>query len=321
LVGVVAGEESHPLGRPSGALVGGDGQLWVADALGHNLRRIDLATGETQLVGREGQGPGEFRRPEAIAVRDGALIVLDFGNRRLQTLTERGVVIDVDLIEGAMYLPIAVAPDGSIVTATLGEGDALALIHSSSGRGRRTIGKARAPPPVSISGTRIREQVSAGLIPREFMNNVLPIARKDGGAWLVSQVDGTIQAFDASGVEEWEAAIPEGYVAGALERFFEAWAPGVVSGVPVPWIARAGTAVGGELWLVTDAPDGPGSHLLVYSGDTGELKRRANLEMAGYATCIAVDVNDPTRVFVCSGDQAAVLQYELPVRQVTDTTE
>jgi hypothetical protein len=311
VAGIVAGMEDRPIGRPTAAAVDADGVVWVADALNHNLRRVDLESGESTVIGREGQGPGEFRRPEGVVVGNGEVWVLDFGNGRIQRLSRLGEAMDSNLIDSPLYLPLTLGPGGSLAAPTLGQYESLVAWRPSGGGETRYLGAALAAMPVEISPRRIREQVAAGSIPQEFQNNVLPVVRPEGGVWVISQVEGTIQLFSDTGALAWEQEMPEAYTAGSRARFLDAWAQPSVQGIPVPWAARAGTSVQGDLWLVVDAPEGTGSHLLVYDGEAGHLTRRESLPLSGPASCIAVHPDTPHRMILCLPDDATVVQVDL----------
>lgn len=86
------------LGEPTGALAEDfgsiqtvrelpDGRVLVADPLGKALYLVDFASGTRTTVGSEGQGPQEYRQPDAVwpFPADSSLLV-DLGNARLVVL-------------------------------------------------------------------------------------------------------------------------------------------------------------------------------------------------------------------------------------------
>lgn len=109
--------DSNPYGvvlhaHPYGILGGPDGYLWVADAGGNNLQRIDPATGEIEVVAVFEPLPGVFPRP-------------DYDNQMLTDPVPTGVAIGADggvyvsLLSGAPFVPgnakvMKVAEDGTI---------------------------------------------------------------------------------------------------------------------------------------------------------------------------------------------------------------
>ena len=311
VVDTLGGVAGSPIGRPSAIDMDPDGRLWIADALNHEIQMVDLASGESSIIGREGQGPGEFLRPEGVAVREGTVRVVEFRSRRVQTLTASGAFVSAEPINSMLLLPLSLGSRGEIATSILGQRGALAAYHSAEGGEPRYVGQAPAPPPISISQARLREQIQAGEIPSEFLNNVLPVVREGGGLWLVTQGDGKVLAFTDSGEPTWERDLPEPYVTAALARFFQAWAATPVEGVPVPWMARGGASFRGDLWLLVDAPTGEGSHLLVYDGDTGHLTRVEHLPLRSPGWCLAVDPVRPDKIFVCLPEEAIVVGIDL----------
>jgi len=64
-----------------------DGRVLVADPLGKALYLVDMAAGTRTVVGSEGQGPQEYRQPDAVwpLPADSTLLV-DLGNARLVAL-------------------------------------------------------------------------------------------------------------------------------------------------------------------------------------------------------------------------------------------
>jgi len=68
-----------------------DGRILIADPLGGELFFLNLETGARQDIGREGQGPMEYRQPDAVwpLTGDRSLLV-DLGNARLTELDGDG---------------------------------------------------------------------------------------------------------------------------------------------------------------------------------------------------------------------------------------
>ena len=64
-----------------------DGQLLVADPLGLGLYRVNMDTGQMETIGREGQGPDEYRQPDAVWPLPGdSTLLVDLGNGRTVAL-------------------------------------------------------------------------------------------------------------------------------------------------------------------------------------------------------------------------------------------
>ena len=65
-----------------------DGRVLVADALGQVLVRLDLDAGAADTLGRVGEGPEEYRQPDAVwPLPGGRTLLVDLGNGRLTELS------------------------------------------------------------------------------------------------------------------------------------------------------------------------------------------------------------------------------------------
>ena len=65
-----------------------DGRVLVADALGQVLVRLDLNAGTADTLGRVGEGPEEYRQPDAVwPLPGGKTLLVDLGNGRLTELS------------------------------------------------------------------------------------------------------------------------------------------------------------------------------------------------------------------------------------------
>jgi len=65
-----------------------DGRVLVADALGQVLVRLDLDAGTADTLGRVGEGPREYRQPDAVwPLPGGRTLLVDLGNGRLTELS------------------------------------------------------------------------------------------------------------------------------------------------------------------------------------------------------------------------------------------
>ena len=65
-----------------------DGRVLVADPLGQTLVVLDMEAGTADTIGRVGEGPEEYRQPDAVwPLPDGGSLLVDLGNGRL---TEMG---------------------------------------------------------------------------------------------------------------------------------------------------------------------------------------------------------------------------------------
>jgi len=92
-IGAAAGDEAYLLGGVSALAVAPE-RIWVADFQTVSVRAYDRDGAHLFDVGREGNGPGEFRRPWAIGVSDdGRLVVRDQLQRRVHVFSGDGELL------------------------------------------------------------------------------------------------------------------------------------------------------------------------------------------------------------------------------------
>lgn len=116
-----------------------DGNLYVLDASAGRVVVLDSEGRLAHIVGRQGQGPGEFNRPVDLAVwRDGRFAVLDLGHTAYQVFTSDGALDSFVRIGtsqgpaamfGAMRTEIRPDPGG---TALIAQGTPLAMSRMGS---------------------------------------------------------------------------------------------------------------------------------------------------------------------------------------------
>jgi DNA-binding beta-propeller fold protein YncE len=134
---------------PCGLAMDMSGNLFVADAEGHRIRKIAPDATVTTLAGTgqpgyiDGEGSvAQFKFPQQIAIdAQGNLLVTDYGNNRIRKITPEGIVstlagngvqrlIDGPVMEAAFALPngIAVAKDGRIYVSESGSNQIRVII-------------------------------------------------------------------------------------------------------------------------------------------------------------------------------------------------
>lgn len=84
-IGVLDGDLNYIFGRINSIAIGPDDHVYVHDGQANEIRRFDPEGRWVRTYGREGQGPGELQRADAIAVAsDGRVLARDPGNGRVQ---------------------------------------------------------------------------------------------------------------------------------------------------------------------------------------------------------------------------------------------
>ena len=90
-IGEVEGAPEYMFGRITSMAVATDGSIFVLDRQAVTVRQYDDRGRFVRSYGREGGGPGELRRPEAIALaKNGHLLVRDPANARIAVFDRSG---------------------------------------------------------------------------------------------------------------------------------------------------------------------------------------------------------------------------------------
>ena len=93
-IGESDGSDPFLFGRIVDVAVGEDDKIWVADGMASEIRVFNPDGSHAFTVGREGEGPGEYRMLAAVAfLPDGRLAVYDDGPRAVTLLTSDGEFI------------------------------------------------------------------------------------------------------------------------------------------------------------------------------------------------------------------------------------
>lgn len=151
-----------------------DRRVMVSDGIDESIQILDLAAGRATAIGRPGQGPGEYKGPDALyPLPDGATLLVDLGNGRLSTIGPDG--------RFRSSTPIAQgSPDG-------GPGSLRIVIpRAIDGRGRiyfQPPGRVGAGGPPVDSAAVLRYDVAASRFDTvAFVKVALPVVRTTGTA-------------------------------------------------------------------------------------------------------------------------------------------
>ncbi len=138
-----------------------DGRLLVADPLGRILAAIDLETGATEPVGREGGGPGEWRQPDAVYPLPGdSSLLVDLENTRLSVLDPDG-----NFVRG---YPMALLPTGPASGGEAGPGTASGSAAGTRAAGART--SRTGSPGGQMAGAMARAQSPGGALAVQILH-------------------------------------------------------------------------------------------------------------------------------------------------------
>ena len=223
-----------------------DGRVLVADPLGGALYVVDLGDGSRTRLGTEGQGPGEYRQPDAVWSLPGdSTLFVDLGNGRMSTLgpdLEFGPTSPLssgDPRTGMVVaIPQGVDAGGDVYTRSMGGGMGGELPDSGA-----VLRVTRSTLDVDTVATyKLQERVvttTGGANNRGVSIEQIPLSAED--AWGVAPDGSVVLARSADYRVEW--IDPDG---------------GVTSGDPVPYVpVTIGTAEKEE-WVRAQGRSGGG---------------------------------------------------------------
>ncbi len=180
---------AEPRGSISGIRVQQGGAVLVADGVEARLVRLSPDLAEATVVGREGQGPTEYRQPDGLFALPGdSTLMTDLGNGRLAVLAPDGSIVRTEPIardgdNGGMMLvmPQATDAEGGIWFASRGGprvslDDSVQVRRLDPATGELETVAHLAPPPMTRS-------TSGGAANME--ERIMPIPFGPEDAWTV----------------------------------------------------------------------------------------------------------------------------------------
>ncbi len=174
--------------------------VYVVDAEAHEVRVFSRAGVFLRVLGRKGQGPGEFAAPADLDARDGRLYVADKFNDRIQVLDGAGKYL------GGFKVPyspdqICALDGGKIVVShlPLGLRGAEPMLHCYTGEGKLLW----EGMPGHVSGDRTYDA---------FRNLLVMVRGGSDDLYVVLKSDeNAIRHFDGSGMPLAPIGVPDAY--------------------------------------------------------------------------------------------------------------
>lgn len=191
-IGALTGKKHETFGLITDLGVADDGAMWIVDSQVPVIYRYDSRGRYLKSVGREGGGPGEYRRPMGVeTLPDGRVALWDDGNSRINVYDSAGTVQRSHRVR-------ADAPSHGEVLHVDTAGHFYVRTHLQSAGGPSGQGLLKIGPTGSVADTiRLpdRETSSVMGFRRETLfawspRRVLVVGHNDGYSFTIRQADG-----------------------------------------------------------------------------------------------------------------------------------
>ena len=265
--GGAAAQDVISLDGPSAAyaepfsLIGGirelaDGRVLVSDALEEALYVLDSGLQSAEQISRKGQGPDEYRQPDALFAWPGdSALMVDLGNGRMTVIgSDYGFgrtipVVQQEAMGLQIIIPQGVDATGSLYYQPRGDG----VIRDSADIVRwQPEAEGEPEPVVRIKLEDVTERTSGGANDMRQEVRPVPLSPEDG--WAVGQ-DGAVAVVRVGDYHvDWVR--PDG---------------SVVSGSPVSWKPVPVKSADKEAWAEEMAANGM---MMMVTNDNGQMNAR-----------------------------------------------
>jgi len=177
-----------------------EGLIYILDSRDKNIKIFHKDGNFIKCIGREGSGPGDFKRPWIIKLIEDSLYVVDTGNRRIQILNkdgeyQRSFRVPVDFGQG-----MALDLKGNVYLNTRGlRSNRLISIFDNQGNLTRETGDLEGKFFEFFDFTLIKQQIRKGQIPDSSKNDLLLIIDSKSSIFAVHQALSKLKKFSPAG--------------------------------------------------------------------------------------------------------------------------
>lgn len=187
-------------------LITSSGAIYIADARLQHIVILDEDRNFLRVVGRSGQGPGEFQWPYRLALVSDTLMVWDRMNGRLEYFTSDGNFLHMarpDPFIDPTSL-VRVSDDGRLLVSTFGIGaEYLVRVYNMQLSGFSPLGTLEVPSTSVMLMGLSRSDARSKKIPDGLKNRAFAIHASDGGMILIHFTIPIYKKYDSSGRELW----------------------------------------------------------------------------------------------------------------------
>lgn len=186
--------------NPVGIAVSEEGKIYILDSNDNNIKVFQNDGAFLKTIGREGDGPGELRRPWIFKFIRDRIYIADANNRRVQ-------VIDMDgKYEAGYKAPIAFGKgmafdaQGNLYLNTQGlRSPNLISVYDNQGNFLKEFGGLEGKSFDFYDFTLIKGQIKKGQIPDSMKNDLMLIANEKGGLYAVHSSLNKLKKFSNKG--------------------------------------------------------------------------------------------------------------------------
>lgn len=246
------------------------GRLLIADRGSNNLRILDLEGGLISVVGREGEGPGEFRdvRNVAVSLDETRIALSDARNRRVTVYDSSGELIGDFIPDGPGVGAVAFDSHGRLHV------DALGPLGPSGPSGSPTIG-VYLPTGERVGGYGNYEPEPHPIADR--LNNLVRFAMLPEGGWLVWSYRGMLGRIGeaAANSDDQSIVLPRPDIEALTGPFVTEVSEGVVSITRMPVAHDVATDDRGRVYVLVIRANGEGTasdRVLVHDANGAPLR-------------------------------------------------
>ena len=187
-------------------LITPSGAIYLADARLQHIVFLDEDRNFLRVVGRSGQGPGEFQMPYRIALVSDTLMVWDRMIGCLEYFTSDGNFLHMtrpDPIISPSSL-VRMSDDGRLLVSTFGIGaEYLIRVYNRQLSGFSPLGALEVPSTSAMLMSLSKSDARSKKIPYGLKNRAFAIHASDGGMILIHFTIPIYKKYDSFGSELW----------------------------------------------------------------------------------------------------------------------